>query len=96
MSYAIVWFRRDLRLQDNPALCAALDAGHHPIPLYIDAPQEEGEWTPGAASHTWRHRSLAALEDALRALGSGLVIRTDDNTQVLNTMITQTSTITIY
>ena len=26
MSYAVVWFRRDLRRADNPALQAALDA----------------------------------------------------------------------
>lgn len=96
MSYAIVWFRRDLRLQDNPALRAALDAGHHPIPLYIDAPHEEGEWTPGAASRTWRHRSLAALEDALRALGSGLVIRAGDSAQVLDAVIAQTGAVAVY
>jgi deoxyribodipyrimidine photo-lyase len=56
----LVWFRRDLRLQDNPALQAALDAGHDVVPVYIHAPHEEGEWVPGAASDAWRHRSLAA------------------------------------
>ncbi|KFA24700.1 deoxyribodipyrimidine photolyase, partial [Xanthomonas vasicola pv. musacearum NCPPB 4384] len=96
MSYAIVWFRRDLRLEDNPALRAALDAGHHPIPLYIDAPHEEGEWTPGVASRTWRHRSLAALDDALRARGSGLVIRAGDSAQVLDEVIAQTGAVAVY
>lgn len=96
MSYAIVWFRRDLRLQDNPALRAALDAGHAPIPLYIDAPHEEGEWAPGAASRSWRHRSLAALDAALRALGSGLVIRAGDSAQVLDEMIEQTGAVAVY
>ncbi|CEJ42117.1 cryptochrome/photolyase family protein [Xanthomonas citri pv. bilvae] len=96
MSYAIVWFRRDLRLEDNPALRAALDAGHHPIPLYIDAPHEEGEWTPGAASRTWRHRSLAALDGALRALGSGLVIRVGNSAQVLDEVIAQTGAVAVY
>ncbi|MBO9851930.1 cryptochrome/photolyase family protein [Xanthomonas phaseoli] len=96
MSYAIVWFRRDLRLQDNAALRAALDAGHHPIPLYIDAPHEEGEWTPGAASRSWRHRALAALDDALRALGSGLVIRSGNSAQVLDEVIAQTGAVAVY
>lgn len=96
MSYAIVWFRRDLRLEDNPALRAALDAGHQPIPLYIDAPHEEGEWMPGAASRTWRHRSLVALDDALRALGSGLVIRTGNSAQVLDEVIAQTGAVAVY
>jgi len=35
VSVALVWFRRDLRLQDNPALQAALDAGHDVVPVYI-------------------------------------------------------------
>ncbi|MFA0922955.1 cryptochrome/photolyase family protein [Xanthomonas fragariae] len=96
MSHAIVWFRRDLRLEDNPALRAALDAGHHPIPLYIDAPHEEGEWTPGAASRAWRHRSLAALDAALRTLGSGLVIRAGNSAQVLDEVIAQTGAVAVY
>ncbi|MCD0256974.1 deoxyribodipyrimidine photo-lyase [Xanthomonas melonis] len=96
MSYAIVWFRRDLRLEDNPALRAALDAGHHPIPLYIDAPHEEGEWTPGAASRSWRHRSLTSLDASLRALGSGLVISAGNSAQVLDEVIQQTGAVAVY
>ncbi|KGK59047.1 deoxyribodipyrimidine photolyase [Xanthomonas cannabis pv. phaseoli] len=96
MSYAIVWFRRDLRLEDNPALRAALDAGHQPIPLYIDASHEEGEWTPGAASRSWRYHSLAALEASLRALGSGLVVRTGSSEQVLGEVIAQTGAVAVY
>ncbi|MBB3823984.1 cryptochrome/photolyase family protein [Xanthomonas arboricola] len=96
MSYAIVWFRRDLRLEDNPALRAALDAGHHPIPLYIDAPHEEGEWTPGAASRSWRHHSLAALDASLRALGSELVVRTGSSEQVLEEVVAQTGAVAVY
>ena len=49
MGNALVWFRRDLRLADNPALGAALDAGLTPIPVYIhDEPA--GDWPLGAAS----------------------------------------------
>jgi deoxyribodipyrimidine photo-lyase len=55
MANAIVWFRNDLRLADNPAFQAALDAGLTPIPVYIHAPEEEGSWTPGAAAEAWRH-----------------------------------------
>ncbi|MFM2126606.1 MAG: hypothetical protein RL287_84, partial [Actinomycetota bacterium] len=34
-SPSIFWFRRDLRLADNPALLAALDDGEGVIPLFI-------------------------------------------------------------
>ena len=35
-------------------------------------PDEGGDWRPGAASDAWRHRSLAALDAALRQRGSHL------------------------
>ena len=47
---ALHWFRNDLRLDDNPALQAALDHGYVPIPVYIHAPDEGGEWRPGSGS----------------------------------------------
>ncbi len=58
MPLALVWFRNDLRLDDNPALRMALEEGYAPVPVYIHAPDEEGGWLPGAASDAWRHRSL--------------------------------------
>ena len=72
----IVWFRQDLRLADNPALCAALREGTPVIPVYVFSPDEEGAWAPGAASRWWLHHSLAALGDALQACGSRLCLRT--------------------
>lgn len=72
MPNAIVWFRNDLRLADQPALQAALRSGFNPVPLYIHAPEEEGAWPPGAASNAWRHRSLLALAESLHKRGSNL------------------------
>lgn len=74
MRHALIWFRNDLRLADNPALQAALRADLVPIPIYIHAPEEEGDWAPGAASDAWRHRSLKALAADLEARGSCLQI----------------------
>ena len=86
MANAIVWFRNDLRLADNPALQAALDAGYAPIPVYIHAPEEEGDWAPGAAAEAWRHRSLAALDADLRGRGSRLRIFHAPTLQTLQTL----------
>jgi len=61
MSTAIVWFRRDLRLADNPALTAALRMHDAVLPVYVHAPEEEAPWQPGAASRWWLHHSLTAL-----------------------------------
>ncbi len=35
MKIAIFWFRRDLRLEDNSALIAALKSGHQVLPVFI-------------------------------------------------------------
>ena len=72
MPNALIWFRNDLRLTDQPALQAALRGGFTPIPVYIHAPDEEGGWQPGAASDAWRHRSLLELDADLRRRGSRL------------------------
>jgi deoxyribodipyrimidine photo-lyase len=72
MAIALIWFRDDLRLDDNPALQAALARGYQVLPLFIHAPHEEGDWAPGAASDAWRARSLSALDASLRARGARL------------------------
>ncbi len=73
-SPTLLWFRQDLRLQDNPALCAAIARGGPVVPVYILDDQSEGRWVPGAASRWWLHHSLAALDAALRERGSRLVL----------------------
>lgn len=60
----LVWFRRDLRLADNPALCEAAESGEV-LPLFILDDAEP----IGAASRWWLHQSLACLD---RTLGGGL------------------------
>ncbi len=82
-STAIVWFRRDLRLTDNPALAAACERAQHVVALYVHAPDEEGEWRHGGASRWWLHHSLARLDASLRARGGALVLRSGDTLQAL-------------
>ncbi|GAB3736704.1 deoxyribodipyrimidine photo-lyase [Silanimonas algicola] len=96
MSRALVWFRRDLRLDDHPALQAALKAGHAPVPVYIHAPEEDAPWAPGAASHVWLDRSLRALRDALRAIGSDLIIRRGPSTATLLALAEETGAEAVY
>jgi len=87
MPTALIWFRNDLRLADNPALQAALEQGYDPVPVYVHAPQEAGRWRPGAASDAWRHRSLQALRQDLVARGSGLVLRSGASQQQLGQLV---------
>lgn len=96
MSTAIVWFRRDLRLRDNPALQAAIEAGHEIVPVYIHAPQEEGAWAPGAASDAWLHHSLQQLDAQLRAIGSALLLRSGDSMAQLQALIAESGAVAVY
>ena len=70
----ILWFRHDLRLDDNPALAAAAARGAI-VPVFVWAPEEEKPWPPGAASRWWLHQSLERLAAALDKAGTPLVIR---------------------
>jgi len=83
VSGVLLWFRRDLRLCDNPALQAALAQADRLLPVYIHAPEEEAPWQPGAASRWWLERSLAALERSLQKLGSRLIIRQGPSLETL-------------
>jgi deoxyribodipyrimidine photo-lyase len=62
---AIVWFRRDLRLADNPALHAAYENGYKILPVYILDDVNPGDWMMGAASRAWLHHSLKSLDNDL-------------------------------
>ncbi|MFP4207220.1 MAG: cryptochrome/photolyase family protein [Wenzhouxiangella sp.] len=77
-STAIVWFRRDLRLADNPALARACREHDRIVPLYIHDPAAEGRWAPGAASRWWLHGSLDGLAAELARCGSRLLIASGD------------------
>lgn len=72
-SPAIMWFRRDLRVADNPALCAAMASGMPVIGLYVL--EEGGPLSPGGAQRWFIHHALKALAEALKPLGVPLVLR---------------------
>jgi len=96
MSTALVLFRRDLRLTDNPALRAACAAHAQVMPVFIHAPDEDAEWTAGAASRWWLHHSLAALDKRLRAQHAGLHLRQGDTLDVLRELIRHSGAEAVY
>ncbi|WP_462320940.1 cryptochrome/photolyase family protein [Halochromatium sp.] len=93
---ALVWLRRDLRLGDNPALAAALEHCERVIPVYLHAPDEEALWQPGAASRWWQHQSLSALDQCLRGLGSGLIIRRGESLANLRQLVRETGATAVH
>ena len=75
---SIVWFRRDLRVEDNLALAAGVRAGAV-IVVYIWSPEEEGHYYPGRFSRWWLKQSLSHLDYLLRSLGAPLITKRSTN-----------------
>ena len=96
ISPTIVWLRRDLRLKDNPALCAAAARGGAVIPVYIWTPGEEAPWAPGGAGKWWLHHSLAALAKSLAKLKIPLVIRRGGALAALRQVISETGASAVH
>lgn len=85
----ILWFRRDLRLADQPALAAACNDGPV-IPVYIlddDAPRHHAM---GGASRWWLHHSLDSLAADLKEKGSRLILRRGKSAEVLAKLAEET------
>ena len=78
MPTSVLWFRRDLRLRDHPALLAAAADGAGVLPLFVLDPALLGP--AGDTRTAWLFRSLAALQDGV---GSRLLIRSGDPADVV-------------
>ena len=77
----LVWFRRDLRLHDNPAWAAATSQNRFVVPLFVLDPRLLAKVGP------FRRRqllaTLQALDYELAESGGRLLIRRGDATQVV-------------
>ena len=78
----IVWFKRDLRIEDHDPLFTACQSGNI-IPLYIIEPDLWSQ--PDTSRRHWHfiHDSLHDLDHSLQKYGGKLIIRTGDVINVL-------------
>ena len=95
----LFWFRRDLRLGDNPALSEAIararEDGGDLLPAFVWEPRERRRWAPGAAARWWLWNSLVALDGDLRRLGSRLALGQGAPTVVLPKLAREASARTV-
>ncbi len=83
----ILWFRRDLRLGDQPMLAAAAALGRPLLPVFILDPETEAL----GAAPKWRlGLSVAAFAEALEAIGLRLVLRRGAALEVLRGLVAET------
>ncbi|NHQ75957.1 deoxyribodipyrimidine photo-lyase [Roseovarius gahaiensis] len=89
----LLWLRRDLRLSDHPALCAAVARGGPVIPVFILDPLTEGL----GAAPKWRlGLSLADLAQRIEAMGSRLILRRGAALDVLRDLARDTGAGAVY
>jgi deoxyribodipyrimidine photo-lyase len=79
---AIIWFRRDLRINDHPALLAAVESAEQVIPLFILDKTQIKE--AGAKLLAYMAQSLRSLDESL---GNNLHIIEGDQVEVLTALI---------
>ena len=79
---SIIWFRRDLRINDHPALLAAIESAEQVIPLFILDKQQVSE--AGEKLLAYMGQSLRALDESL---GNRLHIIEGDQIEVLKELI---------
>lgn len=88
----IFWFRRDLRLADNPALLAALDDSDGDVaPIFVVDATFAAPAGPTRVAYL-RH----TLESLDRALGGRLIVRSGDPAKELATLARDVGARTVY
>ncbi len=92
----ILWFRRDLRLSDHAALCAAVETGRPIIALYILDDATPKHRKMGAASRWWLHHSLQSLDQSLQKLASKLILRRGESADMLEQLSKETGADTVF
>ena len=86
----VMWFRRDLRLADNPALVAAAEAGRV-LPLFV---HDEALAKPSGANRVaYLHATLDALSGDIRG---GLVERKGDPAEVVPKLAAEVGAVAVY
>ncbi len=90
---AIIWFRQDLRLKDNPALDHAIANGYKILPLFVQDDEAAREWKRGSASRWWLHQSLEELN---RSLDHSLIFRKGNAKTIIEKLLDETGASAIF
>ena len=91
----LLWFSRDLRLTDNPALDAAVRRGAV-LPVFIDDTADAANHAPGGASRWWLHGSLESLAADLRGRGATLILRRGPAGAVIDALVAESGADAVY
>lgn len=92
----IVWFRRDLRIDDHPALHHAAAKGIPIIPLFVFDTDLIRSLPSDGAVFNFQAEALTVLEERLRAIGGMLATRRGKILKVHESIIRETQPVALY
>ena len=95
-STAVVWFRRDLRVHDHPALTAAAERHDRVVPLFVLDPRLLGGRFASPVRTQFLLGSLRALAVSLAEAGTPLIVRTGDPADVVAALCALTGARDVY
>ena len=95
-SPVIVLFRKDLRMDDNLALVAAVETGAPVLCVYIQDESDEGGQPLGGAQKWWLHHSLVQLQAYLTAAGAELLLVSGDTQDIVISLIDKTKASAVF
>ena len=93
---ALVWFRDDLRIADNPALVAALGCGGPVVACFVLDEESPGIRPRGGAARWWLHHSLLVLALDLASLGIELILRRGSAADVVPQVASQVGASAVF
>jgi deoxyribodipyrimidine photo-lyase len=101
MATAVVWFRDDLRVTDNPTLADAVDAAEDVVPVYVFDPRDHGETRYGTEKRgphrtQFRRESVRDLRASLRDRGGSLLVRRGRPEAILPELADRTDAEAVY
>lgn len=91
-----MWFREDLRLDDNPALRAAVDSGKPVLCVYVLDDDAEDDFALGGAQRWWLHHSLGDLSAGIDKAGSRLILRRGNAEKAIKNLVKESGACGIY
>ena len=93
----LFWYRRDLRLHDNAGLYHALRSGHRVIPVFIfDRNILDRLDDPRDRRVAFIHQTVREMQDALRTLGTSMVVRYGFPLEVLGQLLREYNVRGVY
>lgn len=93
---AVMWFRRDLRIEDNSAIRHALESGYSVLPVFLFDTHILKDLPRNDARFSFIYKKLQGLHQCLKENGSALLTYVGEPVAMWETILSQYSVASVY